>query len=68
MTYLVEFIIDNDCREDKHIAVVKAQNTGEAIFKFNQYIDAKLKYDEIVTQTRFTTLNEEGNILYCDYE
>lgn len=68
MTYLVEFIIDNDCREDKHIAVVKAQNTGEAIFKFNQYIDAKLKYDEIVTQTRFTALNEEGNILYCDYE
>ena len=68
MTYLVEFIIDNNCREDKHIAVVKAQNTGEAIFKFNQYIDAKLKYDEIVTQTRFTALNEEGNILYCDYE
>lgn len=24
--------------------------------------------DEIVTQTRFTALNEEGNILYCDYE
>lgn len=38
MIYLVEFIIDNGCREDKHIAIVTAQSTGEAIFKFNQYI------------------------------
>lgn len=68
MIYLVEFVIDNGCREDKHIAIVTAQNTGEAIFKFNQYIDSKLKYDETVTQSIFTALKQEDNILYCSFE
>lgn len=68
MIYLVEFIIDNGCREDNHIAIVKAENTGEAMFKFNQYIDSKLKNDEIVTESRFTTLKEASNIVYCNYE
>lgn len=54
--------------EDKHIAIVTAQSTGEAIFKFNQYIAEKLKYEEGVPQATFTALKEEGNILYCDYE
>lgn len=68
MIYLVEFVIDNGCREDKHTAIVTAQNTGEAIFKFNQHIDSKLKHDETVTQSIFTALKQEDNILYCSFE
>lgn len=68
MIYKVEFDIDNGCRVDKHNAIVNAQNTGEAMFKFNQYIDSKLKYDETVIQSRFTELKQEDNILYCSFE
>ncbi len=67
MIYLVEFVIDNDCREDEHIATVKAENTGEAIFKFNKYIDSQLKYDEVVTKSIFTTLTAD-DVLYCSYK
>ena len=67
MIYKVEFDIDNGCRVDKHNAIVNAENTGEAIFKFNQYIDSKLKYDEIVTTAVFTKIEDEESILYCDF-
>lgn len=67
MVYFVEFIIDNGCREDGHITFVKAENTGEAMFKFNQYIDSKLKHDEVVTQATFTTIKENA-VFYCNYK
>jgi hypothetical protein len=67
MIYKVEFEIDNDCRLDKHTAIVTAENMGEAIFKFNQYIDSKLKYDEVVTTSVFTKIEDDESIIYCDF-
>lgn len=68
MTYFVDFTIDNGCREDKHVAVVVAESMGEAMHKFYQYIDPKLKYDEVVATAGFTALSQESGVLCCDYE
>ena len=67
MTYFVDFTVDNGCREDKHVAVVAAESIGEAMHKFYQFIDPKLKYDEVVATAGFTALSEESGVLYCDY-
>lgn len=67
MIYIVEFVIDNGCTTTNHIAVVRAENTGEAMFKFNKYVDSKLGYDEVVSESRFTNVTDKETVLYCDY-
>ena len=65
--YKVEFIVDDGYTEEKHIAIINAENIGEAISKFHKYIDPKLNSEEIVKHALFNEITNT-DILYCNFK
>lgn len=68
MIFQVDFVIDNGCRRDKHVAFLKAPDVGKAIFEFNEYIYSNLGYDESLEESSFTALKDESVLLYCTFQ